>query len=96
MARLSVDLDDPSARPYFLWSEDTTVAELRAILGDPEDPRRPYYIARLMREASVPEVWKFVTPRQVAEAWPTVAAHLGRRRRLWQYLLEVWRAHGVV
>jgi subtilisin family serine protease len=66
MARLSSNLDDPSSRPCFLWSENATVAELRGILANRDDDRRPAYMARLMREASIPELWKFLTPGDVA------------------------------
>ena len=31
--RLSLDLDDPQAVPYFLWDEPMTVAELRSRLA---------------------------------------------------------------
>jgi hypothetical protein len=89
-------MDDPSVRPYFLWSENTTVAELHAILDDPENPARSLYLARLMREATVEEVWKFVTPAEVAAAWPQVQVHLGRRRRFWRFLLDTWKAHGAI
>lgn len=92
----SLDLDDPEAVPYFLWNEETTVAELHAILRDRGDPTRPIYLARLMREASVPEVWKFVTPRAIMETWEEVRPHLGRRRRFWEYLLDVWERRGAV
>ena len=32
MRALSVDLDAPASRPYFVWDEDLTVAELHAAL----------------------------------------------------------------
>jgi len=96
MAALSTDLSDPGARPYFLWSEDTTVGQLRAILADPQDLRRPAYLARLMREASLADLWTFATPADLAAAWLQVLPHLGRRRRFWEYLLSVWRKHGAI
>ncbi|HYQ02766.1 MAG TPA: hypothetical protein VER96_29045 [Polyangiaceae bacterium] len=34
MRPLTVDLNDPNGRPYFLWDEDVSVGELRRALAD--------------------------------------------------------------
>ena len=96
MAHLTTDLDDAAAVPYFLWNEPTTVAELRRILADRSHPARSVYLARMMREARVRELWKFVSLRDVVEAYPQVRPHLGRRRRFWDFLLERWQALGLI
>jgi hypothetical protein len=51
MGSLSTDLDDPDARPYFLWSEQVTVAELREKLAAPDPDERALWMGRVMREA---------------------------------------------
>lgn len=92
----TLDLDDIDSVPYFLWNEKTTVAEFRLILANPEEPERPLYLARLLREGLVSDVWKFLTPREVAQSWDEVAPHLGHRRNFWRFLLDVWRRHGAI
>lgn len=97
MSQVSLDMDDPQAHPYFLWSEDLTVSQLRRILAGAEGEfLRTVYLGRLLREARIGDVWKFVSPQEVAARWSSVAKHLGRRKRFWQFLLDVWREHGLI
>ena len=78
-------------RPYFLWSEDLNEAAFRQIIDGSEGSElRAIYIGRLLREARVAEVWYYLTPQEVADAWTLVAPHLGRMRDFWQSLLEAW------
>jgi len=57
MARaLSTDLDDPNARPYLVWDEDLTMAEVRARLATPDARERALWMARVMREARYRDV----------------------------------------
>ena len=94
MRQLSTDLRDPAARPYFLWDEDTTVAELRSAIerADPEEWAQ--LVGKVMREARDTDVWCFVTPRAVWERRSLLDRYLGRRRAFWLYLLEGWHRDG--
>lgn len=95
MRALSVDLADPDGRPYFLWDEDVSVAELRAALQPGRDEReRLRLLGKLLREARDVEVWQFVTPAEVAAALPALGRRLGRRRRFWEFLIDGWRSDG--
>jgi len=38
-------------RPYFLWDEDVSIDELRAILCGPESDRRDQLFGKMLREA---------------------------------------------
>ena len=96
MAHLTRDLGNAEGTPYFLWSEETTVDELRKILSSESHPERSLYIARLMREAQVTDVWKFLSPQQVADNFEAAAPHLGRKKDFWEYLLSVWKKRGAV
>jgi hypothetical protein len=87
--RLSTDLDDPQAVPYFLWDAPMTVAELRSRLAGPERMR---LLGTILREARETDVWRFTTPSEVIEAWPELRRYLGRRRAFWEFLLERWRS----
>jgi hypothetical protein len=92
--RLSSELDDPGAVPYFLWDEPMTVAELRHRLLDASDPERARLLAKILREARDTEAWKFTTPAAVVKDWKALSLHLGRRRAFWEFLLSSWAAQG--
>ena len=87
---LSSDLDDPDAFPYFLWDDPITNRELRERLDTASPVERMRLLGKILREARDTEVWRFTTPREVADSWPALSRHLGRRRAFWQFLLTVW------
>ena len=83
-------------RPYFLWDEDVTIAELRAALARPDGPERDRWLGKLLREARDVDVWHFVSPEEVARALPRLGRRLGRRRRFWEFLIGGWRDDGLL
>lgn len=94
MRALTTDLTRQDNRPYFLWDEDTSISELRAILSGADDAERQRLLGKMLREARDTDVWRFVSPAEVAAALPKVSRHLGRRRAFWDYLIGRWRAQG--
>jgi len=97
MRVLSVDLADPNGRPYFFWDEDVSVAELRAALKPGGDEHaRLRLLGKLLREARDMDVWRFVTPPEVAAALPALGRRLGRRQRFWEFLIKGWRDDGLL
>ncbi len=96
-SELSLDFSDPDCKPYFLWSEDMTVAQLREILAGLQGPElKISYMARIMRECRIPEVWQFLELKEILMHWESLQRHLGRSRRLWNFLLEVWSRNGLI
>jgi hypothetical protein len=93
--RLSLDLDDPEAVPYFLWDDPMTVAELQSRLEAASRPERIRLLGKILREARDPDVWHFTTLVEVSELWPELQRHLGRRLSFWQFLLGRWRELGL-
>jgi hypothetical protein len=89
--RLSLDLDDPAAVPYFLWDAPMTVSELQSRLRSADELERVRLLGRILREARDPGVWRFTTPEEVTALWPQLERHLGLRRAFWQFLLDRWR-----
>lgn len=83
------DLSDPTARPYFLWWTEVTVAEFRRHLADDADEERAYWMGALLREANTRDVWLYVTPVEVKALWPSLLRHLGRTRSMWAWLLRM-------
>lgn len=93
--RLSLDLDDAEAIPYFLWDDPMTVAELRSRLETSGRPERVRLLGKILREARDPDVWRFTTLGEVGELWPELQRHLGRRRPFWEFLLGRWQELGL-
>ncbi len=96
MRPLTLDLSREDRRPYFLWDEDVTVAELRAKLAGPDLHERRRLLGKLLREARDSDVWLFVTPADVARELPAVRHRLGRRLPFWEFLLAGWERLGLL
>jgi hypothetical protein len=85
----SPDVVRADARPYFLWWAPITVAELREKLRSSDDDERAYYLGALLREANTRDVWPFVQPAEIRALWAKLGRHLGRRRAMWAFLLDI-------
>jgi hypothetical protein len=96
MRPLTFDLEIGDRRPYFLWDEDVSVEELRAVLRGPPGPKRNRLLGKMLREARDIDVWRFVTPREVADALPALTRRLGRRAGFWEFLIGGWRSDGLL
>jgi hypothetical protein len=96
MRPLTFDLRQEERRPYFLWDEDVSVAELRAALSGAGGAERDRLLGKMLREARDSDVWAFVVPQDVAEALPRLSRRLGRRAPFWTFLIEGWRSDGLL
>jgi hypothetical protein len=93
---LTADMRIGDRRPYFLWDEDITIDELRAVLSGADGDARDRLLGKMLREARDIDVWLFVTPEEVARALPGLGRRLGRRRAFWEFLIDGWRADGLL
>jgi hypothetical protein len=93
---LTTDMTATELRPYFLWDEDISIAELRAALAAPDSPRRDQLVAKMLREARDLDVWQFVRPTEVARLLERIRRRVGRRYKFWAFLIEGWRARGIL
>jgi len=59
-----MDVDDPEAVPYFNRDVPVTNAQVREILRAGAVEERLPWIARILREARYPDVWKYVSLRR--------------------------------
>jgi hypothetical protein len=94
VAKLTTDLKDDFSRPYFLWDEERTVGEFRESLQNASPQEWARAVGKLMREARDPDVWKFVSPKQVWNNFSSLKPYLGRRAGFWEYLLNSWYDDG--
>ncbi len=96
MRPLTADLSQGDRRPYFLWDEDVSIAELKAVMSSGPEPERQRLLGKMLREARDIDVWHFVTPEEVARALPQLGRRLGRRRSFWEFLIQGWRDDGLL
>jgi hypothetical protein len=96
MRPLGSDLLAVETRPYFLWDEDVSVGELREALASGNEPERLRLAGKLLREARDTDVWQFLTPADVAALLPKLGRRLGRRAAFWNFLIQGWRADGLI
>jgi hypothetical protein len=92
--KLSIEIEDPKAIPYFLWDEPMSVALLKERLRDASRSERIRLMGKILREARDTDVWKFTSPDEVRKLWPELYIHLGRRRPFWEFLLKRWQIEG--
>lgn len=92
---LTTDMARSDLRPYFLWDEDVSIAELRAALAVP-GPRRDQLLGKLLREARDLDVWAFITPIEVAHELSRLERRIGRRYKFWRFLIDGWRHDGLL
>jgi hypothetical protein len=84
------------ARPYFLWDEDTSIAELRQVLSGGDCDQRDRLIGKMLREARDTDVWRFISPEEVARVLPRIGRYLGRRKAFWEFLIGGWQRDGLL
>ena len=93
-AKLSINIEDPTAIPYFLWDEPMSVAQLKERLREASRPERVRLLGKILREARDTDVWKFTSPDEIQQLWPELSMHLGRRRPFWEFLFKHWQIEG--
>ncbi len=94
--QMSLRLDRDEVRPYFLWDTTLTVGDLRRLLRDGDQATWLYWTARILRDARYADVWLFVSLREVLEHWDDLRQRLGRERVRWDFMIDGWRADGLI
>ncbi|MCP4214341.1 MAG: hypothetical protein GY765_06775 [bacterium] len=89
-------MDREKEIPYFCWDRNMTEQELETRLATLEGAEKDRLMAWLMREAAFRDVWRFVTPKEVAERLPGIQHMLGRWRGFWNYIIGAWRELGKI
>lgn len=96
MPTLTTDLSRDDLVPWFFWDEDVTVGQLKAVLKGSDAFARDRLLGKMLREATDIEVWRFVTPQEVADSIGRLSRRLGRREAFWHWLIGSWRKEGLV
>lgn len=96
MRALTTDMGRDDLRPYFLWDEDVSIAELRAIVQGPPSYDRDRLVGKMLREARDVDVWRFLRPADVARDLERLRRRIGRRYAFWRFLIDGWRADGLL
>lgn len=94
--KLTADMTDDEARPYFLWDEDITIGDLKEILNGPDGELRDRYLGKMLREARDIDVWHFVTPADVATALPRISRIVGQKLPFWEFIIGRWIKDGLL
>ena len=78
----------PADNLDFAWDRPETAESLRRRLAQETGQKWLRTAAWVMREARIEEVWKFLSLEEVADHFPQLRPHLGRRLPVWESLLE--------
>ncbi|MBM3771571.1 MAG: hypothetical protein FJW27_09885 [Acidimicrobiia bacterium] len=81
-------LCDTHGRPYFLWDCDVTLSQLKEYLHGPDDDRRSYWLAKVMRQAKPDDAIVIAGVDEMRRLWPRIERSLGRARDFWAWYLD--------
>ena len=82
--------------PVFCWDRPWTAQQIRQRLANAQGVERDLLMAWIMREAAFRDVWVFLRPQEVYNAWPRLAPFLGRWKAFWTYILGTWHELGKI
>lgn len=80
--------------PYFCWDRNLTAGQVRMNLRTASGQEWVRLASWIMREASIADVWGFLTPQDVKEHFDELVPFLHKRREFWQYLIGTWHELG--
>jgi hypothetical protein len=81
---------------YFCWDRKLTEDEIREQLKHFQGTERDQLLAWLLCEAAFHDVWRFLTPLEVAAVLPRIQNSLGRWKDFWNYITGAWRELGKI
>jgi hypothetical protein len=96
---LSTDLTNPTAVPYFLWDELSTVAEFRRRLTTALPAERTRLLAKLLREARDTDARKScgIAPpgKPLLFSSPTFSSSIFADRKMWERKIRIIQQAGM-
>lgn len=74
----------------FLWDYDLSEEDVRRILRQGTPMERAWLISRILEYAPWEEIWRYLTPQQIARELEHIRFRSARDRELWTYALKRW------
>ncbi len=74
------------ARPYFLWDTKMSWRDFEQCLGSENEVRRLWALGRLLREAEWADIWRLISPDDLARDLEQVNV---TDKSFWRLVLEV-------
>ncbi len=79
---------DAQGRPTFLWDNDLTLDEFKALLASEDEEVAAYWTGTLMRQAKPDDALTLVPATRMRALWPRLHRYLGRERSFWTWYLD--------
>jgi len=79
-----------------MWDERLSEAEVRGQLAHGTQARRIKLMAKIMRDAHVSDVWKYLPPDDIVAHRDELFARPGWHKLLWVFQYNGWIAHGLL
>lgn len=87
-------LTDRRGRPYFLWDNELTLEQFRALLLDPDEEVRAYWLGTLLRQARPDDALSIASLAAIRRDWARAEKYVGRERPFWNWYLAEMAERG--
>lgn len=87
-------LTDRRGRPYFLWDNELTLEQFRALLLDADDEVRAYWLGTLLRQARPDDALSIASLAAIRRDWARAEKYVGRERPFWKWYLAEMAQRG--
>ena len=81
---------------YLFWDRKYSEKDIKNQLKSLKGRKRDKLIAWILREAAFRDVWRFLTPQEVARCLPRIQSNLGRWKDFWNYITKTWHELGKI
>jgi len=78
-------------RPYFCREMSLSFEEITKRLSDPDSREWHDCVAWILREAALPDVWRFVSMSEIADHFSSLEPCLGNRASFWGRFVQTWQ-----
>ncbi len=79
-----------------MWDERLSEAQIHEQLAHGTPARRIALMAKIMRDARVCDVWRYLDPHDIARHHKELFPRLGWHKDLWVFLYNQWIDHGLL
>ncbi len=94
--KLSYDIEDDNAVPYYMWDYLLTNKEIKNILSSSDESKKIWLMAKIMRDAKFEDIWKLVDLKNIKKYKIKFKHRLGRRKEIWNFLFKKYKKYGII